>query len=60
MPKSLSKQILALKQYISIQELSNDSYYLSYQYKEDTKELYRLQKLLSQKTSLPPHNDSPT
>lgn len=51
MTKSLSKQILALKKYISLQELSNDSYYLSYQYKEDTKELYRLQKLLNSKKS---------
>ena len=37
---------------IKLQELSNDTYYLSNQYKEDTEELYYLKKLIKEEEKI--------
>lgn len=39
------KEIKRLEEYESIQSIANDSYYLSYDYKETNNSLYRLRKL---------------
>lgn len=45
---NIKQQIAKLKTQIRLNELSNDSYYLSRQYKEDTRALFELEKMLKQ------------
>ena len=52
MIETLKKRITAQKRYIRLQELSNDSYYLSFEQKEDYAYLNSLYKELQ--THLPP------
>lgn len=47
---NIKQQIAKLKQQIRLHELSNDSYYLSAQRKEDARALYELEKLLKTKS----------
>ena len=42
----LKKAIQKQKDYMAMQEMSNDSYYISNQYKEDKQHLYELEQLL--------------
>ena len=44
--EELKKAIQKHKDYMAIQEMSNDSYYISRQYKEDTQHLYELEQSL--------------
>ena len=46
---NVKQEIARLKQQIRLRELSNDSYYLSPQSREDSRAMYELQKLLKQK-----------
>ncbi|MBR5599309.1 MAG: hypothetical protein IKW39_04635 [Alphaproteobacteria bacterium] len=48
MKYTTSDRIKSLLRHIHLQEISNDTYYISNQYKEDTEELYYLKKLQKQ------------
>lgn len=48
---NIKQQITKLKQQIKLRELADDRYYLSRQYKEDTRALYELKTLLKKPTS---------
>ena len=48
---NIKQQIKHLQQQINLRELSNDSYYLSQQYKEDCRTMYELKKLLAKQQS---------
>lgn len=48
---NIKTQIAKLKTQIRLNELSNDTYYLSRQYKEDYRALYELEKMLKNKLS---------
>lgn len=48
---NIKQQITKLKQQIKLRELADDGYYLSRQYKEDTRALYELKTLLKKPAS---------
>lgn len=43
---NIKQKIAKLKQQIRLREIADDGYYLSRQYKEDTRALFELKKLL--------------